>query len=284
MGPNIKKRPFGNTGQSITCVGLGGEGILRTFNKDKEARPVIREAARAGLTYFDSAKAYAGSEDYLGQFWQEHQNLRSQIFQTSKSASRSKDAALKDLDHTLQRLGLDYLDLWQIHDVRTLEDLRAIEGPGGALEGFMEAKEKGLTRYIGVTGHYNPQILLHAVQKWPVDAVLLPVNPAEGTLKNSFLSATLPAAVSKNIAVIGMKVLGAKHYISPENDVTAELLIRYALSQMVSTVIVGCATVEEVQVLALEGENFEPMEIDAMEKLENLFRPQAQKLAYYRKW
>lgn len=284
MGPNIKKRPFGNTGQSITCVGLGGEGILRTFNKDKEARPVIREAARAGLTYFDSAKAYAGSEDYLGQFWQEHQNLRSQIFQTSKSASRSKDAALKDLDHTLQRLGLDYLDLWQIHDVRTLEDLRAIEGPGGALEGFMEAKEKGLTRYIGVTGHYNPQILLHAVQKWPVDAVLLPVNPAEGTLKNSFLSTTLPAAVSKNIAVIGMKVLGAKHYISPENDVTAELLIRYALSQMVSTVIVGCATVEEVQVLALEGENFEPMEIDAMEKLEDFFRPHAQKLAYYRKW
>ncbi len=284
MGPNIKKRPFGNTGQSITCVGLGGEGILRTFDKDKEARPVIREAARAGLTYFDSAKAYAGSEDYLGQFWQEHQNLRSQIFQTSKSASRSKDAALKDLDHTLQRLGLDYLDLWQIHDVRTLEDLRAIEGPGGALEGFMEAKEKGLTRYIGVTGHYNPQILLHAVQKWPVDAVLLPVNPAEGTLKNSFLSATLPAAVSKNIAVIGMKVLGAKHYISPENDVTAELLIRYALSQMVSTVIVGCATVEEVQVLALEGENFEPMEIDAMEKLEDFFRPHAQKLAYYRKW
>lgn len=283
MGPNIKKRPFGNTGQSITCVGLGGEGILRTFNKDEEARPVIGEAARAGLTYFDSAQAYAGSEDYLGQFWQEHQNLRSKIFQTSKSASRSKAGALKDLDRTLQRMGLDYLDLWQIHDVRTPEDLRAIEGPGGALEGFMKAKEKGLTRYIGVTGHYNPQILLHAVQKWPVDAVLLPVNPVEGALKNSFLSTTLPAAVSKDIAVIGMKVLGAKHYISPENGVTAEVLIQYALSQMVSTVIVGCSTVDEVQVLAREGESFEPMEMDVMEKLENLFRPHAQKLAYYRK-
>jgi aryl-alcohol dehydrogenase-like predicted oxidoreductase len=284
MEPNIKKRPFGNTGQSITCVGLGGEGILRTFDKDEEARPVIREAARLGLTYFDSAKAYAGSEDYLGQFWQEHQSLRPKIFQTSKSASRSKAAALKDLDNTLKRMGLNYLDLWQIHDVRTLADLRAIEGPGGALEGFIEAKAKGLTRYIGVTGHYDPQILLHAIREWPVDAVLLPVNPVEGALENSFLSTTLPAAVSKGMAVIGMKVLGAKHYISPQNGVTAELLIRYALSRMVSTIIVGCSTAAEVQVLASEGESFEPMEMAAMAKLEELFRPQAQKLAYYRKW
>lgn len=284
MASNIEKRPFGHTGQSITCVGLGGEGVLRTFGKDEEAEQVIREAAALGLGYFDSAKAYAGSEDYLGQFWQEHQSLRPQVFQTSKSASRLKADALKDLTRTLQRMHLDYLDLWQIHDVRTLEDLRVIEGPGGALEGFIEAKEKGLTRYIGVTGHFDPQILLAAIREWPVDAVLLPVNPVEGSLKESFLNVTLPAAVKKGIAVIGMKVLGAKHYIFPQNGITAQQLLQYALSQKVSAIIVGCSTAAEVQALALAGETFKPMERSAMAELEDLFRPHAEKLAYYRKW
>ena len=82
-------------------------------------------------------------------------------------------------------MGLDYLDLWQIHDIRSRDDITSIEGPGGALQAFIEAKDMGLARFLGVTGHHDPKILLHAVKNWPIDAVLLPVNPLEAVLGDS---------------------------------------------------------------------------------------------------
>ena len=133
---------------------------------------MIKEAALQGITYFDSARAYAGSEGYYGEFWREHLSLRSGIFQTSKSAARSLEGARGELDQTLTNMGLNRLDLWQIHDIRNREDIDRIEGPNGALEAFVEARDSGLIRFVGVTGHYDPEILLHAVKNWPVDAVL----------------------------------------------------------------------------------------------------------------
>jgi aryl-alcohol dehydrogenase-like predicted oxidoreductase len=277
----ISKRPFGQTGLNLTCVGLGGEGILRTHGEDSAARKVIETAANEGITYFDTAHAYDGSQEYLGNFWRRHTHLRPHIFQTSKSASRDKRGALAELDNTLKTLGIDYLDLWQIHDVRTPLDLQLIEAPGGALEAFLEAKEKGKTRYIGVTGHRSPEILTESVKKWPVDAVLLPVNPVEGIL-GGFLDQTLPTALEKGLAVIAMKVLGASHYINPEDGITVELLIKYALSQKVSMAIVGCSTPSEVMTLARVGRDFAPLLLSEMQNIETVFHPFVEKLAFYR--
>lgn len=95
--------------------------------------------------------------------------MRKGVFQASKSASRDKKSALADLDHTLGTMGLSHLDLWQIHDVRDKQDLKAIESPGGALEAFVEAKAAGKTKFIGVTGHHDPAILSRAIRDWPVD-------------------------------------------------------------------------------------------------------------------
>jgi aryl-alcohol dehydrogenase-like predicted oxidoreductase len=81
---------------------------------------VIEEAAAQGICYFDTAPAYSGREGYLDAFWRSHRELRARIFQTSKSASRNARGARADLDRTLKTIGLDHLDLWQIHDVRTL--------------------------------------------------------------------------------------------------------------------------------------------------------------------
>ena len=110
----ITTRLFGKTGPAVTQVGLGGEGVLRTYNREPEAKAVIEEAAAQGIAYFDSAAAYAGSQGYYGQFWSRHSELRSRIFQTSKSASRDKEGAKADLEGTLQTMGLERLDLWQI--------------------------------------------------------------------------------------------------------------------------------------------------------------------------
>ena len=281
MAMSIDKRIFGRTGLQVTCVGLGGEGILRTYGREGSAKEVIATAASQGITYFDSARAYAGSQAYFGNFWRENANLRQAVFQTSKSASRDKRGALADLEDSLSTMGVEYLDLWQIHDVRTPGDLKLIESSGGALEAFLEAKETGKARFIGVTGHQDPSILTRAINRWPVDAVLLPVNPVEGVM-GGFLDETLPAALNKGIAVIAMKVLGASHYIAPEAGITPELLLRYALSHDVSLAIVGCSTPEEVMTLAGAGRNFIPLTPPERQDIEGVFRPVATKLAYYR--
>mgnify|MGYP001134912682 FL=1 len=126
----IATRLFGKSGPAISQVGLGGEGVLRTFGRGQEAKSVIEAAADQGITYFDTAPAYSGSQSYYGSFWRSHYPLRASIFQTSKSAERSYDKAKADLKDSLRTLGLDRLDLWQIHDVRTSRDIEGIEGPG----------------------------------------------------------------------------------------------------------------------------------------------------------
>jgi len=277
----ITTRLFGKAGPAVTQVGLGGEGVLRTYNREPEAKAVIEEAAAQGIAYFDTAPAYAGCQGYYGEFWSRHSELRSHIFQTSKSASRDKEGAKADLEGTLRKMGLDRLDLWQIHDLRTREDLRDVEAPGGALEAFVEARDAGRVRFIGVTGHHAPKILEYAVESWPLDSVLMPVNPAEAVL-GGFLDRVMAAAQDKGLAVIGMKTLGASHYISAENGVTAELLLRFALSRDISTAIVGCSSPAECRALANVGREFEPLTPEEEESLVELFRPHARRLAFYR--
>jgi len=276
----LEKRRFGKTGEEVTVVGLGGEGVLRTYGRHVEARAVIMEALNQGITYFDSAKVYAGSEDYYGEVWRSSPDLRAPVFQASKSASRLHAEAEMDLEETLQRLGIETLDLWQIHDIRTFPEIRELEGPSGALAAFVEAKEMGIVRYIGVTGHHDPDVLSHAVENWPVDAVMLPANPVEGAL-GGFLTSTLETAREQGIAVIGMKVLGGANYIVSDVGVTAETLIRYALAQEISVAIVGCSTPEEVLALAEAGRSG-PLPDDEAEALTEAFRPYARELAYYR--
>jgi predicted aldo/keto reductase-like oxidoreductase len=260
---------------------MGGEGILRTYGRASEARHVIQAAIDQGITYFDSAHVYADSEIYYGSVWQEQPETRSRVFQTSKSGSRDGGTALADLESTLERLGTSYLDLWQIHDVRTEEDLEAIGGPGGALEAFVEAKSSGQVRFLGVTGHHDPAILTKAVKAWPVDAVMMPVNPVENII-GGFLTSTLSEAKKKGLAVIGMKILGASHYIHPKRGITPELLIRFALSYDITVAIVGCSNVAEVRTLADVGRNSKPLSEEEKLRLIQKFKPYARRLAFYR--
>ncbi len=278
--PGIAERGFGETNQRVTIVGLGGEGVLRTFGHETEAQAVIVKALTEGITYFDSAQAYAGSEAYYGLVWPKQPHLRTTIFQASKSASRDRAGAWADLERTLAAMHIRHLDLWQIHDVRTHTELAAIAGPGGALEAFVEAKRQGKTRFIGITGHHDPAILAAAINDWPIDSVMMPVNPVEGVL-GGFLD-LIPLAKKKGIAVIGMKVLGAGHYIVPELETTPELLIRYALSHEVTVAIVGCSRPEEVMALARAGRAFTKFSPEELTEIEDMFHPYAKRLAFYR--
>lgn len=241
---------------------------------------MIEAAYREGIRYFDSAVAYAGSQEYYGEFWRDHQQQRNQSFLTSKSAARTYSGAMTDLERSLTALNTDHLDLWQVHDIRTDHDLLEMEKPGGALRAFMEAKETGVTRYIGATGHADPGILAHAVEYWPIDTVLMPVNPNE-VGPGGFLETIMEPARNHGIRVIGMKTLGAGHYLFPEAGITADVLIRFALAQQVDQVIVGCGTEEEVLALVTAG-RAGPLEIEEADRLAAVFLPHAAAFAYYR--
>ncbi len=262
-------------------IGLGGEGVLRTEGRRQEALAMLTAAYEAGIRYYDSAPAYAGSERYYGLFWAQHPERKELTFQTSKSGQRSADGASEDLARTLTRMGRDHLGLWQIHDVRDTTDIREIEGPGGALRAFYEARETGTVRGIGVTGHDDPAVLLHAVTHWDVDSVLLPISPVEAAI-GGFPDQVIPAARERGIGVIGMKSLGAGNYIHPESGLTPETLIRFALSQDVDLVIVGCSTADEARFLARIEKEHSTMGEEEQTRLVETVRPYVHRLAYYR--
>lgn len=237
-------RRLGKTEVEVTSFGLGGEGVLRTWAREPEAVQLIWRALELGVSYFDCAHAYAGSEDYHGGLWGEHPRLRENIFLCSKSAERTKLGARRDLELTLRRMRVSYLDLWQVHDVRTEEDWEQIIGPGGAMEAFVQAHQAGLARFIGITGHHDPAVLMRAIDEFEFHTLLMPVNYAEGRM-SGFLDTLLPAALERDMGVIGMKVMGGGTL--PHMGLPPDSLLRFALAQPISVAIVGCESVEQLE-------------------------------------
>jgi predicted aldo/keto reductase-like oxidoreductase len=274
----IPLRTLGKTGGEVTVLGLGGEGLLRTFGHDREADALINRAIDIGINYFESARAYSGSESYYGRALGQR---RKQIFLTSKSHARDKAGALSHLNETLRNMKTDYLDLWQVHDVRTESEIKEIFGPGGAIEAFAEAKKKGLTRLIGVTGHHNPAILKKCVGMFDFDTVLLPVNPAEPHYQ-SFIGEVIPVAQQKGMGIIGMKVYFRSVAAQLPWYDTMETFLHFALTQPVTTTVIGCDSIAQLEENVSFAKRFRPMSEGQMKSLVEKIRPYARQLMYYK--
>jgi aryl-alcohol dehydrogenase-like predicted oxidoreductase len=274
----IPVRILGRTGQRVTILGLGGEGVLRTFGQDKAATALVNRALDLGITYCESARAYSGSEAYYGKALGER---RKEIFLASKSHNRDKKGALAHLHETLTNLRTDHLDLWQVHDVREEVDIAEIFGPGGAIEAFVEAKQKGKTRFIGVTGHHDPSIIRKCIELFDFDTVLMPVNPAEPKYK-SFIENVLPLAREKNMGIIGMKVY-VRGFASRLPWYTGmEPFLRFALSQPITNVVIGCDDIAQLEQNAVFAGSFEPMTPEQQKSLIRDVSPFARQLMYYK--
>jgi len=274
----IQKRRLGKTGVDVTILSLGGEGILRTFGYDNEARALINRALDLGVNYFESARAYSGSESYYGKALLDR---RKEIFLTSKSHARDRKGALEHLKETLTNMKTDHLDLWQVHDVRTEDDLKQIFGAGGAIEAFAEARQKGLTRFIGVTGHHDPDILKKCIGLFDFDTVLLPVNPAEPQYR-SFLDEVIPYAGQKGMGIIGMKVYFRGFAAKIPGFQSMEPFFQFALSQPVSTVVIGCDNIRQLEENASFAIKFSQMPGAKMKDLIEKVRPFSRQLMYYK--
>jgi aryl-alcohol dehydrogenase-like predicted oxidoreductase len=258
----------------VLPVSLGGEGILRTSGRAKEAVPVILEALRLGVRYCDTAPAYQQSQDYYGAaFRAAGPQARDGVFLASKTHERTRDAALRLLDDSLRRLATDRLDLWQMHDLRDMHELDVMCGQGrkaGALEAAVEAQRDGRVRFIGLTGHHDPAVLLEAMRRFPFDSLLVAINPADARYR-PFLPTAVAEARRQGMGVVGMKVLAAGHLVgeAPTAD-----LIRYGAAHA-DTVIIGCSSVAEVRANLAVNDAFVPMQTDERRALERAIEARA---------
>jgi predicted aldo/keto reductase-like oxidoreductase len=275
---NIEKRRLGRTGVDVTILGLGGEGVLRTFGREREAYELINRAIDMGINYFESARAYAGSESYYGKALKERRN---EIFLTSKSHARDKEGALSHLSETLNKMKTDHLDLWQIHDVRTDEERDTIFGPGGALEAFIQAKQEGRVRFIGITGHHDPNVIGQCLNLFDFDTVLMPVNPAEPQYKN-FLSDVLPLARGKGMGIIGMKVFIRGLAARIPWFSSMEPFFRFALTNPITTAVIGCDNLDQLKENVMIAASFVPMELPEIDRLVSDVKPYSRQLMYYK--
>ena len=278
MASTAVTRTLGRTGAQVLPVSLGGEGILRTTGRSRQAVPVILEALRLGVRYCDTAPAYQQSQDYYGEaFRAAGKGSRERVLLASKCHERTHDRALRLLDDSLRRLGTDYLDTWQMHDLRDMDEIDVLTGKDGALQAALEAKTDGRIRFVGLTGHHDPRVLLEAMRRFPFDTVLVAINPADGRHR-PFLPTVVADARKRNMGVVDMKALSAGQLL---DVATAKELLRYSATHA-DTVVVGCSTVEEVRANLAVASDFAPMPEAEQRALERRIAPRASAYDYFK--
>ncbi len=278
-GPRWPLRPLGRTGHEATPFALGGEGVLRTYGRTSEAVQVIHAALDEGVNYCDTAPAYDGSMDYYGTALGER---RGEVFLASKTHDRTRDGSLRLLDDSLRRLRTDRLDLWQLHDLRTTPDLDRIFAKGGALEALLAARDEGRVRFLGITGHRDPAILLEAMRRFDFDTLLVALNAAD-VHRMPFVNTVLPEAARRDMGVIAMKVYAQRALLGP-GKLTPQEALSYVLSlEGVSTAAIGCSDPAEVAENARLAREFRPLDAAAMSRLEQRTAGFAAAATYYKR-
>jgi predicted aldo/keto reductase-like oxidoreductase len=238
---DIPKRTFGKTGENLTVIGqAGGRFPLISF---EEAKAVTLRAYDLGINYFDNSIDYwdGKSEEVFGAVLPP---FRKNLFITTKANKRDRAGAEAELNLSLNRMHLDYVDLWQLHMVGEKKEVEQIFGPGGAIEAFEAAKKAGKCRFIGFTGHHDPYVhlaMLNAYDKF--DSILMPLHVADpGYL--SFEKLVLPLAVDRGMGIQGMKNFGNSKLMQ---SFSAKECLSYVLSLPISCTAIGCTTIGQLE-------------------------------------
>jgi aryl-alcohol dehydrogenase-like predicted oxidoreductase len=169
----IQKEVFGRTGHLSTRVIFGGFALYNA--SEYQADKTLELLLSYGINHIDTARDYGKSEELIGRWMRRH---RADFFLATKTSARTYERAKEDILRSLDTLKVENVDLLQLHNLVDPTDWERAFGPGGALEALLEAKEKGFTRFIGVTGHGldAPRMHLQSIQRFPFDSVLVPYN------------------------------------------------------------------------------------------------------------
>ena len=179
--PNaMPTRNLGKTGYKVGIFSLGGQAAIERADNEAIAVPIIEKALDLGVNYIDTSSIYGGpqrwSERYVGQVMKKR---RSEAFLASKTRERTKAGSLEMLEQSLKLLNTDHLDLWQLHDIGSNNEIEQIFAKGGAMEALLEARDQKMVRFLGITGHFRPEPLIEAIHRYPFDTILMAVNAAD---------------------------------------------------------------------------------------------------------
>ena len=258
---DIPTTTFGKTGIKVSVIAQGG-ARMDLLPDVQTAAAHVRKVYDLGVDYFDCSRLYwdgRAEESYgIGL-----QGVRQNVFLTSKTVKRTAKEALEELETSFRLLKTDHLDLWQAHAVQTTDDIQKILAPGGAIEAFEAAKKAGKCRFIGFTGHTDPEVhaaLLKAYDKW--DTVMMPLHAADHAYL-SFEKTALPVAVERGVGVQAIKVFGKAYLLRTLNPTEC---LRYVLSLPGTHVaICGAGTLGQMEDNVRTVQSFKKMTPEEME-------------------
>jgi aryl-alcohol dehydrogenase-like predicted oxidoreductase len=238
----IERAPFGRTGHESTRVVFGAAALGRM--SQARADDVLATVAEFGVNHIDTAASYGDSELRLAPFLADH---RADVFLATKTGDRTGDAARASLERSLERMGVDHVDLVQLHNLVEEDEWRTAHGPGGAVEALARARDEGLARYIGVTGHglRIPRMHLRSLERFDFDSVLFPYNFV--LLQNDAYRADVEELVSvcadRQVATQTIKSIARRRwrdddtrpryswYEPVEDDAVLDRAVRYVLAR-----------------------------------------------------
>jgi aryl-alcohol dehydrogenase-like predicted oxidoreductase len=261
----IPRRKFGRHDEYVSALALGGYH-LGTLSSEREAVRLAHAAIDGGITFMDNAWDYhrGKSESWMGRALK---GRRDRVFLMTKVCTHGRDArvAMKQLEQSLRRLQTDYLDLWQVHECVYYNDPQYHFAKGGVIEALERAKRQGKVRYVGFTGHKDPQILLDMLSHgFPFDSCQLPLNGFDATFR-SFERQVLPELKRQGIAAIGMKSLGGDGDAVKKKAVDVVAALRYAMSLPVATTVSGIDSMRVLRQNLKIAQGFRPMTRPEME-------------------
>jgi uncharacterized protein len=264
---SISLRPFGRSDIKVSALGFGGHHLGDAPDL-KTAIRIIQEAVDGGITFYDNCWEYRRGKTEL---WMGAglKGRRQKVFLMTKSCPHGRDAALalEMLDESLRRLQTDYLDLWQVHGMAFDNDPELFIRPKGAAEALSKAKKDGKVRFVGFTGHQNPNVHLGMLKTgFPFDAVQMPLNAFDASFR-SFEQQVLPELNKRGIAALGMKPLNGHGEPIKAGVLSIDEALRYAMSLPVATTITGIDSLEVLHQNLQIAQTFTPMSTTEMDEL-----------------
>jgi predicted aldo/keto reductase-like oxidoreductase len=262
-------RKLGRTNEKVSLLALGGYHFAGGTEADSTR--LLRKAVDSGVNFMDNCWDYRDgqSEVRMGQALRD--GYRKKVFLMTKLDGHTKEAATKQLNESLSRLQTDVIDLMQIHENIRMTDADAVFAKGGAIEVLVEAKKAGKIRYIGFTGHKDPDIHLHMLDvakknDFQFDSAQMPLNVMDAHFR-SFARGVVPRAVKEGVGVLAMKTLGSAAILRSGAGVTAEQCLHYAMNLPTSTVIVGMDTMDHLDAGLAAVKSFKPFDQKALTDL-----------------
>lgn len=276
----MQKRNLGKTGYSVSIFSLGGESTLERLDRAAEAEKIINRALDLGVNYIDTAPAYGmgGSESNIGRVMLKR---RKEVFLATKTGDRTYDGTMRQVEKSLDRLKTDYLDLYQLHDMQTKEDLKRVLAKDGAIKALEQLKSEKVILNMGITGHKDPALLVKAIKEYSFDCLLFCLNAGDPHYR-SFKQELLPEAFRQNLGIIAMKVTAVGRIFRKEGITKMEQAFGYTLTYPVSTAIIGISTMAELEENVRIAKDFKPFSEEERAQLEELTAPYAEEANFFK--